>query len=124
MACKEAPMKWLGTSLVLAFFVTLFAPCLAAETGTGAKAYTVLEISRFDVSREDYSSKEAERAGRIPEDILETIQRILISEFSQSKVLPKVRKTGAPGEGDVVLEFGGKVVDWIAGSQAKRILVG
>lgn len=118
-------MKRLGaTSLVLAFLAILSSPCLAADTATSAKPYTVLEISRFEVNREDLSTKEAERAGRIPEDILDTIQRILVSEFGQSKILPTVRKAGAPGEGDVVLELGGKVVDWMAGSQAKRYWVG
>src|SRR5258706_10933181 len=111
-------------SFVIALFVLLSAPCLAAETGTGAAAYTVLEISRFDVNREDFSSKESERAGRIPEEILDTIQRILITEYTQTKVLPTVRKKGPPRDGDVVLELGGTVVDWIAGSPTKRMLIG
>ena len=122
-------MKQLGSSLVLvtlvvATLVIVSGACLAAEDEAGGKAYNVLEIARFDVNREDYSTKEAERAGRIPDEALDTIQRILVAEYTQSKLLPTVRKAGAPGEGEVVLELGGKVVDWLAGSQAKRVLVG
>jgi len=111
-------------SLVLATFAIVSGTCLAAEGGAAGKAYSVLEIARFDVNREDYSTKETERAGRIPDEVLETIQRILISEYTQSKLLPTVRKAGSPGDGEVVLELGGKVVDWLGGSQAKRFLVG
>jgi hypothetical protein len=76
------------------------------------------------VNREDYSTKEAERTGRIPDETLDTIQRILIAEYTQSKLLPTVGKKGDSAEGEPVLELGGKVVDRLAGSQAKRLLVG
>lgn len=98
--------------------------CLIAEGEAGGKAYNVLEIALFDVDRENYTSKEAERAGRIPDETLVTIQRLLISEYTQTKLLPAVRKAGSPEAGEMVLELGGKVVDWLAGSQTKRLLVG
>ncbi len=117
-------MKLLRSSLVLATLVCSTGNWPAAAGGTEGKAYNVLEIARFEVSREDYSSKQSERAGRIPDETLDTIQRILISEYTESKVLPAVRKAGSPDDGEIVLELGGKVVDWLAGSQAKRILIG
>src|SRR2546426_9893858 len=109
----EVIMRRLRSGLVLATLVMSCGICLPAEGDAGGKAYNVIEILRLDVNREDYSSKEAERAGRIPDEILETIQRILISEYSQSKLLPTVRKTAGTGEGEVVLELGGKGVDWL-----------
>jgi len=117
-------MRRVRSGLVLATLVMGCGICLPAEGDAGGKAYNVLEILRLDVNREDYSSKEAERAGRIPDEILDTIQRILITEYTQSKLLPTIRKTGAAGEGEVVLELGGKLVDWLAGNPAKRLMVG
>jgi hypothetical protein len=117
-------MRPSGSSLVLATLTMVFGTCLAAGPEPGGGTYNVLEVARFEVGREDYSSKEAERAGRIPDEVLETIQRILISEFTQSRLLPAVRKAGTPAGGDTVLELGGKVVDYLAGSQAKRLLIG
>jgi hypothetical protein len=117
-------MRRLRSSLVLATLVIVCGTSLPAEGDAGGKAYNVLEILRFEVNREDYGSKEAERAGRISDEVLDTIQRILISEYTQSKLLPTVRKAGGVGEGEVVLELSGKVVDWLAGSQTKRLLVG
>jgi len=117
-------MRRLRSGLVLATLAMGCGICLPAEGDARGKAYNVLEILRFEVNREDYGSKEAERSGRIPDEVLNTIQRILISEYTQSKLLPTVRKAGGTGEGEVVLELGGKVVDWLAGSQTKRLLIG
>lgn len=88
------------------------------------KAYDVLEVARFEASHEDFSSKEAERAGRITDANLDTIQRILITEFTRMKLLPVVRKPGTPGETETVLELGGKVVDWMPGDATKRMMIG
>lgn len=118
------PVRPLRASAVLAIVLIASGTCLAAEGEGGGKSYTVLEVARFEVNRDDYSSKEAERAGRIPDEVLDTIQRILIAEYTGSRLLPTVRKPAAPGEGEIVLELGGTVVDWLAGSQTKRIFVG
>ncbi len=118
-------MKRIGSSFILATLVIISGTCLAADGAAGGTGYLVLEINRFDVNREDYSSKEAERAGRMPDEALDTIERILITEFTQTKLLPTVRKASGPGDGqEMVLELGGKVVDWLAGSKTKRLLVG
>src|SRR5881296_3002139 len=57
------PMKT-SFRLVLTVLACLAAPALARaeEPKTAKVAYSALEIARFDVNREDYSSKEAERA--------------------------------------------------------------
>jgi hypothetical protein len=93
----------------------------AAESGA---AYNVLEVARFEVNREDFSTKESERAGRISDETLETIQRILITEFSRMKLLPTVRKPVAAGDPGTVLELGGKLVDWMPGDASKRMMIG
>lgn len=118
-------MRQLGSSFILATLVIASGTCLAAEGPAAGKSYIVLEVGRFEVNRDDYSTKEAERAGRMTDEELTTLQRILIAEYTQTKLLPTVRKAGGAGEGaEVVLELDGKVVDWLAGNPAKRALVG
>ena len=80
--------------LVLTVLACLAAPALARaeEPKTAKVAYSALEIARFDVNREDYSSKEAERAGKISDEFLDGIQRALLGEMTRSSLFPAVRK--------------------------------
>jgi len=103
--------------------VMMGAPVLAVAPAP-AKGYAALEIARFEVKREDYSSKEAERAGRIPDEALDAIQRVLLTEFTRAAVLPAVGKPGSAQEGQAVLALEGRVVDYLAGSQVKRVMIG
>lgn len=98
-------------------------PCAASDASKGP-AYTAIEIARFDVNREDYSSKEAERAGRIPDETLDTIQRIVIAEFTKAQIFPKAGKPGGAADMDPALELGGRVIDFKAGNKVARYFVG
>ncbi len=96
-----------------------------AEGVASSPDYSILEVARFEVHRGDFSSKVAERAGRIPEEMLDQIQRALLVELQQDKPLPTVRKAGDSGEetGRVLL-LGGRVVDFLGGDRMKRYFVG
>lgn len=111
--------------LSAALVMTLSLPSLAADTAPVAKTYATLEIARFEVNREDYSSKESERAGRVPDEVLDTIQRVLISEVVNSKKFATVAKAaGATAGGEGSIELSGRVVDWLPGSKVARMFVG
>ena len=110
--------------LSAAVLIVLSLPTLAADAPPVARTYAALEIARFEVNREDYSSKESERAGRIPDEVLDTIQRVLISEVVNAKKFATVAKAGAAAGGEGALELGGRVVDWLPGSKVARMFVG
>ncbi|HZE90057.1 MAG TPA: hypothetical protein VE404_10935, partial [Verrucomicrobiae bacterium] len=66
----------------------------AEEAKAPGKQYNVVEVSLFDVNRKDFATKEAERAGSIPDDVIEKIQRSLIGIVTRSGDFPAVRKPG------------------------------
>jgi hypothetical protein len=117
-------MKPCMPMLTVALVIALTLPALAADAPPVTKTYAALEIARFEVNREDYNSKESERAGRIPDEVLDTIQRVLISEVVNSKKFATVAKAGATAGGEGSLELGGRVVDWLPGSKVARMFVG
>jgi len=113
--------------LVLTVLACLAAPALARaeEPKTAKVAYSALEIARFDVNREDYSSKEAERAGKISDEFLDGIQRALLGEMTRSSLFPAVRKPAESAEaGSPVLILGGRIVDFKPGNRAARYFAG
>jgi len=116
-------MKPFAAIAMIMVSLVVWLPCAASDAST-VPAYTAIEIARFDVNREDYSSKEAERAGRIPDETIETIQRIMIAEFTKAQILPKVGKPGVTSGEDSTLDLGGKVIDFKAGNKTARYLVG
>lgn len=108
----------------------LFAPVAAYGDAEPAprvekSVYDTLEVARFGVNREDYSTKEAERAGKIPEETLDHLQRSLLGELTRSRVLPNVHKA-AEGEDSSpgALLLAGRVTDFKAGSRVARYFAG
>lgn len=92
-------------------------PAPRAEKGV----YDTLEVARFEVNREDYSTKEAERAGKIPEETLDHLHRALLGELTRAEVLPTVRKAAeAEGSSARALLLAGRVTDFKAGSRVAR----
>jgi hypothetical protein len=120
---QEVRMKTVAAMAVVLVCLVAGTPCFALDA-TPVPAYTAIEINRFDVNREDYSSKEAERAGRVPDEMLETIQRIIIAEFTKAQAFPKVGKPGVAAAEELALELGGKVLDFKAGNKTARYFVG
>lgn len=116
-------MKAIAAIAIVMVCLVVGAPCIALDASP-APAYTAIEINRFDVNREDYSSKEAERAGRVSDEMLETIQRIIITEFTKAQVFPKAGKPGLAAAEDLALELGGRVLDFKGGSKVARYMVG
>jgi len=98
----------------------------ASETETPVKkTWSALEIALFDVNREDVSTEEAERAGSIPQEMLEAIQRGMIGEISRAQAFPAVRKATDPNTAEEgVLVLGGKITDFKGGNRAARVMVG
>jgi hypothetical protein len=78
--------------------------------------YAALEVARVEVNREDFSSKEGERAGRIPDEMLDAIQRILLTEFTKAGTIPAARKPDPSAGAEGTLELVGRVVDFLPGS--------
>src|SRR3989442_14621328 len=113
--------------VVLTVMICLVALALvrADEPKTAKVAYGALEIARFDVNREDYSTKEAERAGKISDEFLDGIQRALLGEMTRSSLFPAVRKPAESAEaGSPVLVLGGRVVDYKPGNRTARYFTG
>lgn len=118
-------MRRLSRFLLCLCALGAIGPIVAAETAPGVKHDSVLEVERMKVDRENYSTKELERAGKIPDEALDGIQRALIGIATRAGRFQGVRKPAegaAPGEAVVVL--GGRVTDYKEGNRAARLLVG
>src|SRR3989442_11026604 len=101
------------------------APARAHEPKTAKVTYSALELARFEVNREDYSTKAAERAGKISDEFLDGIQRALLGEMTRSSLFPAVRKPAESAEaGSPVLVLGGRVVDYKPGNRTARYFAG
>ena len=121
----------------------------AAETVVGSPSDMVLEVARFDVDRENYTTKKLERAGKIPDETLDDLQRALLGEFTRAGMFGKVGKPAEAGgsaaaaeaaeAGDASYSGGtsgsdnasgpgvilsGTITDFKAGNRAARLLIG
>ncbi len=100
-------------------------PVAAAEKRATQKLEVVLEVKRFDVDREIYATQDLERAGKIPDEALDSIQRALIGVATRSEGFKGVLKSSAAETApvaDVVLS--GRVVDYKAGNRTARLWIG
>ena len=88
------------------------------------KTYSCIEIEKFQVDREDYSTKDRERAAAIPDETLSSLQHKIVGELSRQSVLPKITKANENPCTGKSLAFGGKIVDYKKGNRAARILIG
>lgn len=101
--------------------LALFASVVRAETWPNTlKEYDCLEVEKFTVDREDYSTKEMERAAAIPAERLVILQHKVTGEISREKIISNVSKSDATTCTGKALVFGGKVVDYKAGSRVGR----
>lgn len=90
-----------------------------------SEGYSVLEVELFEVDRKDVSTKEAERAGMIPDEMLLYIQRGIVGELTREKAFPTVRKIeDSEEEVDGVLVLSGRITDFKPGNRAARIMIG
>ncbi|RLE23290.1 MAG: hypothetical protein DRJ65_12130, partial [Acidobacteria bacterium] len=87
--------------VISAFIVGICFVCatvFAADWPETLKKYDCLEVQKFTVDREDFSSKEMERAATIPEEALDHLQHKVVGEVSRGNLLPKVSKTECTGK--------------------------
>lgn len=87
-------------------------------------SYQCLEIEKFFVDRNDYSTKEMERAAAIPEERITSLQHKIVGEISRKNILTKAVKADKESCEGKALVFGGKVMDYKQGNRAARILIG
>ena len=112
-------------ALACALISTLTFITPAAAEDDGANGYTQLEVGRFEVERESFDTKEAERAGAIPEEMLDSIQRAIQGEMTRSGLFATVMKSGGESAGgERTLVVSGRVTDFKAGSRTARLWVG
>ena len=110
--------------VISAFFVGICFVCppvFAEDWSETLKKYDCLEVEKFAVDRENFSSKKMERAATIPDEALDHLQHKVVGEVSRGNLLPKVSKTECTGK---TLVFGGKVTDFKKGSRSARIWIG
>lgn len=100
--------------------------CLLLGFAPGAIAYDCIEVFLFEVDRDNFSTKEYERAAATPEEFLEFFQHSTIGELIRSEnglTAVKAQEEQCP-EDSVALQMGGQVTDYKAGNQAMRYWVG
>lgn len=139
------------TSVFLCIGSVLFGgsvPIVAADSTSRQPSSIVLEIARFDVDRENYTTKSLERAGKIPDETLDDLQRALLGEFTRAGLFKTVRKpvatpdsTNADAAGseadsgstddaesakstESVLVISGTITDFKPGNRGARMLIG
>ncbi len=99
----------------------------AAQDAAGGATWDALEVARFEVDRDSYDTKEAERAGTIPDEMIDSIQRAIVGELTRSGLFESVRKAKpdeADPEEEKTLLLTGRVTDFKAGSRTARLWVG
>ncbi len=97
-------------------------PPLTDDWGDKISNYDCIEIQNFFVDREDFSTHKMERVAEISEEVIDSIQHMIVGEISRSKVYGSVKKTdNCEGR---TLVFGGTVTDFKKGSRAARLLIG
>lgn len=102
--------------------ICLVCPTVFSEDwSTTIAQYDCLEVEKFVVDRDDFSSKAMERAAAIPEEALDHLQHKSVGEVTRDDLFTKVSKTECAGK---TLIFGGKVTDFKQGNRSARIWIG
>lgn len=107
-------LKYLAATLAL-----LSAPLLASS-------YDCVEIAMFEVDRNNFSTREYERAAATPVEFLEQFQHATVGEIIRAEnglTAVKEGESSCPDEASALV-FGGTVTDFKAGNQALRYFVG
>jgi len=116
-------MKIIGVLFVsLAMFIP--SVVLAGPWISTLKEYQCLEIEKFAVDREDFSSTEMERAATIPDETLSRLQHKVVGEITRAKIIDEVTKADAKPCESKALVLGGKVTDYKEGDRAARMFIG
>lgn len=111
--------------VILALFaVSIPSVVFAGPWVSTLKEYNCLEIEKFTVDREDFSSTEMERAATIPDETLSRLQHKIVGEITRAKIIEKVTKADSKSCEGKALVFGGKVTDYKEGNRAARIFIG
>lgn len=97
---------------------------LHAEWAVFLKNYDCLEVQRFSVDRENYSSQKLERAATIPDEILGELQHKIVGQSVREKLVGKVVKAEEQECQGRALIYGGKVTEYKRGSRVARIMIG
>ncbi len=99
---------------------------LVAVSGAGAGDWDCVEILRFEVDRQDFSTREMERASATPDEFLESVQRAMAGEIvrGDSGLSAVMAGEDACPNDASALEFGGQVTDFKPGSRLARYVVG
>lgn len=114
----------ISTILLVSFILSIPSVALAGPWTATLKEYQCLEIEKFTVDREDFSSHETERAATIPDETLSRLQHKVVGEVIRAKIVGEVTKADAkPCEGRALV-LGGKVTDYKEGDRAARMFIG
>lgn len=115
--------KCLGLVLVVSM-VLISVSSFAKGWSSTLKEYNCLEVEKFVVDRDDFSSKELERAASFPAETITSLQHKIVGEISRKKIIGSVKKAGPSACSEKALVFGGKITDYKKGSRAARIFIG
>jgi len=91
-----------------------------------ASAFDCVEVFPFEIDRNDFSSRESERAAAMPQEFLDVFQHATVGEIIRSKSGLTAVKGGenACPDSEQAVQFGGTVTDFKEGNQAMRYFVG
>lgn len=117
-------VRWRSFLGVLLVAIATNLAALAAEIEQQMAGYQVIEVALFTVDRESYASKQAERAGSIPDETLEAIQRAILGELTRSHLAIARQPTEETTEPGRCLLLSGRVTDFKPGNRAARYIVG
>ncbi len=95
-----------------------------AETANNLSSYSCVEVEKFQVDRDNFSTKELERAASIPDEDLVNLQHKIVGHLVRSQSFQKVVKAGQEHCSENAIIYGGTVVDYKKGNRAARILIG
>jgi hypothetical protein len=95
-----------------------------ADWSDTLRNYSCIEVEKFAVDRETQGEKKEERAASIPDEILASLQRKIVTEISKEKLISQVVTAGGGGCTGSTLVLGGKVSDFRKGNKALRYIIG
>jgi len=117
-------MKHLILTIVSGIILLICTNAYAAKWTVTLSEYQCIEVEKFIVDRNDYSTKKLERAASIPDESLVSLQHKIVGEIIRKSILPEVKKADLEPCKSKAIVFGGKVTEYKKGSRAARILIG
>lgn len=117
-------MKKMLAGLVVSVVLLMTNAAWASSWNDTLAGYNCLEVEKFYVDRDDYSSKKMERAAAIPDETIASLQHKIVGEAHRKDLLPQIKKAGAAACQGKTLILGGKVTEYKKGSRAARMMLG